>query len=106
MQEIFELLINDALDAAQEARDEMLRNIDIVSLLNHMKLEREKANKHYLHQYYLLEKYEEKHVIDASDEFAEDDLAREVYEFARIVETMDWAIDLIESGKFVRHHNV
>jgi hypothetical protein len=75
-------------------------NIDGAALLKHMKLERALAENHRLQKVHLLEKYEGKRVIDASDEFEEDDLAREVYEFARIVETMDWAIDLIESGRY------
>lgn len=96
MQEVFELLIRDALDAAAKDRDEMLMNIDGVALLKHMKLQRALAENNRLRA----ERYLREHVRDDSEEFVEDELIREACDFARIVETMDWAIDLIESGRY------
>jgi hypothetical protein len=101
MQEVFEQLIRDALDAAAKDRDEMLMNIDGVALLKHMKLERALAENHRLGVERSLAEFL-KRTPDASDECVEDELVREASDFARIVETMDWAIDLIESGKFSR----
>lgn len=99
MQEVFELLIRDALDAAAEARDEMLMNIDGIALLKHMKLERALAENHRLGVERQLREFLDRK-SDASEEHVEDELVREACDFARIVETMDWAIDLIESGRF------
>ena len=99
MQEVFENLIRDALDAAAKDRDEMFMNTDIVALMKHMKLERALAENHRLG----VERQLKEFLIrksDASEEHVEDELVREACDFARIVETMDWAIDLIESGRF------
>lgn len=99
MQEVFEIMIRDALDAAAKDRDEMLMNIDGMALLKHMKLERALAENHRMG----VERQLKEFLIrksDASEEHVEDELVREACDFSRIVETMDWAIDLIESGKF------
>ena len=94
MQEVFELMIRDALDAAAKDRDEMLMNIDGMALLKHMKLERALAENHRLGvERQISEFINRKNVVD-------DILIRESCDFARIVETMDWAIDLIESGRY------
>jgi hypothetical protein len=99
MQEVFEQMIKDALDAAAKDRDEMFMNTDVVALLKHMRLERALAENHRLG----VERQLKEFLIrksDASEEHVEDELVREACDFARIVETMDWAIDLIESGRF------
>jgi hypothetical protein len=99
MQEVFEQMIRDALDAAAKDRDEMLTKIDCVALLKHMKLERALAENHRLGVERQLREFLDRK-SDASEEHVEDELVREACDFSRIVETMDWAIDLIESGKF------
>lgn len=99
MQEVFELMIRDALDAAAKDRDEMLMNIDGVALLKHIKLERALAENHRMGVERQLREFLVRK-SDASEEHVEDELVREACDFSRIVETMDWAIDLIESGKF------
>jgi hypothetical protein len=99
MQEVFEIMIRDALDAAAKDRDEMFMNTDVMALLKHMKLERALAENHRLGVERQLREFLDRK-SDASEEHVEDELVREACDFARIVETMDWAIDLIESGKF------
>jgi len=99
MQEVFEQMIKDALDAAAKDRDEMFMNTDVVALLKHMKLERALAENHRLGVERQLREFLDRK-SDASEEHVEDELVREACDFARIVETMDWAIDLIESGRF------
>ena len=99
MQEVFELMIRDALDAAAKDRDEMLMNIDGVALLKHMKLERALAENHRMGVERQLKEFLSRK-SDPSEEHVEDELVREACDFSRIVETMDWAIDLIESGRF------
>lgn len=101
MQEVFELMIRDALDAAAKDRDEMLMNIDGVALLKHIKLERALAENHRMGVERQLREFLARK-NDASEEHVEDELIREACDFTRIVETMDWAIDLIESGKFAK----
>jgi hypothetical protein len=99
MQEVFEIMIRDALDAAAKDRDEMLMNIDGMALLKHMKLERALAENHRMGAERQLKEFLIRK-SDASEEHVEDELVRDACDFARIVETMDWAIDLIESGRY------
>ena len=99
MQEVFEQMIKDALDAAAKDRDEMLMNIDGMALLKHMSQECVLAADHRMGVERQLKEFLARK-SDPSEEHVEDELVREACDFSRIVETMDWAIDLIESGRF------
>lgn len=106
MQEIFENMLKDAYDQMikdrdEQAQNEMIQNTDVVALLKHVKLERSLAENHRMGverqlREFLIRK------IDASEEHVEDELVREACDFSRIVETMDWFIDMIEAGKFAK----
>jgi|WetSurMetagenome_2_1015567.scaffolds.fasta_scaffold17521_3 hypothetical protein len=108
MQEIFENMLKDAYDQMIKDRDEivasqneMIMNTDVVALLKHVKLQRALAENHRMG----VERQLKEFLIrtpDASDECVEDELVREACDFSRIVETMDWFIDMIEAGKFAK----
>jgi hypothetical protein len=101
MQEILEKTLKDVSDMYDDA----IRHTDVVSLLKDIKLQRALAENSRLRAEHLLEKYERERVIDPSDEFLEDEVAREASDFARIVETFDYVIDVIESGKFTKEYH-
>ena len=106
MQEIFENMLKDAYDQMIKDRDEqelnaMIQTTDVVALLKHVKLQRALAENHRLGVERQLADFLERK-SDASEEHVEDELVREACDFSRIVETMDWFIDMIEAGKFVK----
>ena len=96
MQEVFEHMIKDV----SEIYDDAIRHTDVVSLLRDIKLQRALAENHRLSvERQISCAPEEK---DPSDEYTLDGLHREASDFARIVETFDYVIDVIESGKFAK----
>jgi hypothetical protein len=104
MQEIFENMLKDAYDQMIKDRDEqelnaMIQTTDVVALLKHVKLQRALAENHRLGVERNIREYKDG---DPSDEFTLDVLIREASDFSRIVETMDWFIDMIEAGKFAK----
>jgi len=106
MQEIFENMLKDAYDQMIKDRDEqelnaMIQMTDVVALLKHVKLQRALAENHRLGVERQLADFLERK-SDASEEHVEDELVREALDFSRIVDTMDWFIDMIEAGKFAK----
>jgi len=104
MQEIFENMLKDAYDQMIKDRDEqelnvMIQTTDVVALLKHVKLQRALAENHRLGVEREIRDYKEG---DPSDEHTLDHLVREASDFARIVETFDYVIDVIESGKYAK----
>jgi hypothetical protein len=99
MQEIFEKTVNDLSDMIDDA----IRHTDIVALLKDLKFRRTLAENHRLLAECEFKVFQNKTgYIDQSCEFAEDEIVRDIYEFTRIVETFDYVIDVIESGKFAK----
>jgi hypothetical protein len=92
MQEVFENLIKDGMNLYEDA----LRHTDVVELLKYIKVQRTLAENHRLSVRHAVNK---PGVIEAD---VEDELLIEEIEFARIVDTYDYVIDLIESGKFAK----
>lgn len=106
MQEVFENMLKDAYDQMIKDRDEqdlneMIQTTDVVALIRHIKFQRAIAENHRLGVERNLAEFLNRK-SDASEEHVEDELVREACDFSRIVETMDWVIDLIESGKFAK----
>lgn len=108
MQEIFENMLKDAYDQmikdrdeAKKSYDDMIRSTDVSELLKYVKLERALAENHRMGVERQLKEFLERK-SDASEEHVEDELVREACDFSRIVETMDWFIDMIEAGKFAK----
>lgn len=99
MQEIFEKTVRDFSDMVEDA----IRHTDVVDLLKDIKLQRALAENHRLSVERTIQNLENKTgYIDPSDEYSLDELCREASDFARIVETFDYVIDVIESGKFAK----
>lgn len=95
MQEVFEKVMKDVSDIYDDA----IRHTDVVDLLKDMKLQRALAENHRLQVERSISEHKEG---DPSDEYTIDALSREASDFARIVETFDYVIDVIESGKFAK----
>jgi hypothetical protein len=75
----------------------------VVALLKDLKLQRALAENTRLRTEHFIQHLENKTgYIDPSDEFTLDELCRDASDFARIVETFDYVIDVIESGKFAK----
>jgi hypothetical protein len=96
MQEVFEQTVKDFADMYEDA----IRHTDVVALLKDLKLQRALAENHRLCIECEISCVPEE--IDPSDEHTLDELCREASDFARIVETFDYVIDVIESGKFAK----
>lgn len=92
MQEVFEGLVKEGLDIYDDA----VRHTDVVELLKYIKVQRALAENHHRFVSKMLDK---PGTIDPVDENL---LERDACDFARIVETFDYVIDLIESGKFAK----
>ena len=90
MQEVFEGLVKEGLDMIDDA----VSHTDVVALLKYLKVQRAIAENHRL----VIEDEIDKpgHPLEL------DLLLREACDFARIVETFDYVIDLIESGRFAK----
>jgi hypothetical protein len=95
MQEIFEGQIGEFKKMYEDA----LRHTDVVDLLRDIKLQRALAENSHLRAEREIRDYKEG---DPSDEHTLDCLVREASDFARIVETFDYVIDVIESGKYAK----
>lgn len=80
--------------------EDAIRHTDALALLKDIKLQRALAENHRLG----VERSIREHKDDPSDEFTLDELLRESSDFARIVETFDYVIDVIESGKYAREY--
>jgi len=92
MQEVFEGLVKEGLDMIDDA----VSHTDVVALLKYLKVQRAIAENHRL----VIE-----HEIDKPgviDDEIDDEWCLEEAEFSRIVETFDYVIDLIESGRFAK----
>jgi hypothetical protein len=92
MQEVFENLIKDGMNLYEDA----LRHTDVVELLKYIKVQRALAENRRLIAHHVVTKPGVIRVDVESGLFIEE------IEFARIVETFDYVIDLIESGKFAK----
>ena len=95
MQEVFEGQVGEFKNMYEDA----LRHTDVVALLRDIKLQRALAENHRLGVERNIREHKEG---DPSDEHTLDCLIREASDFARIVETFDYVIDVIESGKYAK----
>lgn len=101
MQEVLENMVKDFASEIAKDRDEMLNNTNVPDLLRYIKFQRTLAENYRLNAEKILAKLIER-IPDASEEFAEYELTMDASDFARIVETYDYVINLIESGKFAK----
>jgi hypothetical protein len=92
MQEVFEGLVKDGIDMIDDA----ISHTDVVALLKYLKVQRAIAENHRLVEEDKIDKFD---IIDPLDFVLSN---REACAFARIVETFDYVIDLIESGRFAK----
>jgi hypothetical protein len=92
VQEVLENLIKDGISLYEDA----LRHTDVVELLKYIKVQRALAENHRLAALHTLDK---PGIIDTR---IIDELLMEERDFARIVETFDYVIDIIEAGKFAK----
>ena len=101
MQEIFESTLKNLSDMVNDA----IRHTDIVALLKDIKLHRNLAENNRLCAERAF-KYLQNMTgyIDQSAEYAEDEVVRDIYEYTREVETFDYVINIIESGKFAKEN--
>jgi len=95
MQEVFEGQVGEFKNMYEDA----LQHTNVVALLRDIKLQRALAENHRLGVERNIREHKEG---DPSDEHTLDCLIREASDFARIVETFDYVIDVIESGKYAK----
>ena len=92
MQEVFENLVKESLNMYDDA----IRHTDVVELLKYIKVQRDLAAKHHAEVTCILQ---ESRIAGKGED---QNMVREILDFARIIETLDYTIDLIESGKFAK----
>ena len=95
MQEVFEGLVKEGLDMYDDA----IRHTDVVEFLKYIKVQRALAENHRLGVHNNIDK------PGVVDDEIDDEWCLEEAEFSRIVETFDYVIDLIESGRFAKAYD-